>query len=54
MDPSGSRQPHSIAKIQLAETIRPSIPYISILIVDLIIMAFWPLVVFFLPALFKL
>jgi len=44
----------SIAKIQLSETIRPSIPYISILIVDLIIMAFWPWLVLFLPTLFKL
>jgi len=44
----------SIAKIQLSDTIRPSIPYISILILDLIIMAFWPWLVLFLPAVFKL
>ena len=44
----------SIAKVQLADTIRPSIPYISILIVDLIIMVFWPQLVLILPQLFKL
>jgi len=44
----------SIAKIKLSDTIRPSIPYITILIVDLIIMAFWPWLVLFLPTLFKL
>ncbi len=44
----------SIAKIKLSDTIRPSIPYITILIMDLIIMAFWPWLVLFLPTVFKL
>ena len=44
----------SIAKIKLSDTIQPLIPYTLILIVDLIIMAFWPWLVLFLPAVFKL
>jgi len=32
----------SLAKIKLTDTIGPLIPYISILIADLVIMAFWP------------
>jgi C4-dicarboxylate transporter DctM subunit len=44
----------SLAKIKLTDTIGPLIPYISILIADLIIMAFWPWLVMFLPTFFKL
>ena len=44
----------SIAKIKLSDTIQPLIPYTLILIIDLIIMAFWPWLVLFLPTLFKL
>jgi len=44
----------SLAKIKLTDTIGPLIPYISILIVDLVIMAFWPWLVMFLPTFFKL
>ena len=44
----------SIAKIKLSDTIQPLIPYTLILIIDLIIMAFWPRLVLFLPEIFKL
>ncbi|HWT79183.1 MAG TPA: TRAP transporter large permease [Candidatus Methylomirabilis sp.] len=44
----------SIAKIKLSDTIQPLIPYTLILIIDLIIMAFWPRLVLFLPEVFKL
>jgi TRAP-type C4-dicarboxylate transport system permease large subunit len=44
----------SIAKIKLSDTIKPLIPYTLILVVDLIIMAFWPWLVLFLPAVFRL
>jgi tripartite ATP-independent transporter DctM subunit len=44
----------SIARIKLSDTIRPLIPYTLILIIDLIIMAFWPRLVLFLPEVFKL
>ena len=44
----------SIAKIKLSDTIAPLIPYTLILVIDLIIMAFWPQLVLFLPQLFKL
>ncbi len=44
----------SIARIKLTDTIRPLIPYISILIIDLVVMAFWPWLVLILPAVFKL
>jgi C4-dicarboxylate transporter DctM subunit len=44
----------SIAKIKLTDTIRPLIPYTLILIVDLIVMAFWPWLVLILPTIFKL
>jgi C4-dicarboxylate transporter DctM subunit len=44
----------SIAKVKLSDTIQPLIPYTLILIIDLIIMAFWPWLVLFLPTLFKL
>jgi C4-dicarboxylate transporter DctM subunit len=44
----------SLAKIKLTDTIGPLIPYISILIADLVIMAFWPWLVMFLPTFFKL
>jgi C4-dicarboxylate transporter DctM subunit len=44
----------SLAKIKLTDTIGPLIPYISILIADLIIIAFWPWLVLFLPNVFKL
>ena len=44
----------SLAKIKLTDTILPLIPYIAILVVDLVIIAFWPWLVLFLPTLFKL
>ena len=44
----------SLARIKLTDTIRPLIPYISVLVVDLIVMAFWPWLVLILPKLFKL
>ncbi|MEI8189243.1 MAG: TRAP transporter large permease [candidate division NC10 bacterium] len=44
----------SLAKIKLTDTIGPLIPYISILIADLIIIAFWPWLVLILPQIFKL
>jgi C4-dicarboxylate transporter, DctM subunit len=44
----------SLAKIKLTDTMGPLIPYISILIADLVIMAFWPWLVMFLPTFFKL
>ena len=44
----------SIAKVKLSDTIQPLIPYTLILIIDLIIMAFWPWLVLFLPQVFKL
>ena len=44
----------SIARIKLSDTIQPLIPYTLILIIDLIIMAFWPRLVLFLPMVFKL
>lgn len=44
----------SIARIKLSDTIQPLIPYTLILIIDLIIMAFWPRLVLFLPTVFKL
>jgi C4-dicarboxylate transporter DctM subunit len=44
----------SIAKIKLTDTIKPLIPYTLILIVDLVVIAFWPWLVLILPAIFKL
>jgi C4-dicarboxylate transporter DctM subunit len=44
----------SLAKIKLTDTIRPLIPYTLILIGDLIVIAFWPWLILFLPTLFKL
>jgi len=44
----------SLARIKLTDTIRPLIPYISVLVVDLIVMAFWPWLVLILPKIFKL
>jgi len=44
----------SIAKINLTDTIRPLIPYILILVGDLVVIAFWPWLILFLPNLFKL
>jgi len=44
----------SLAKIKLTDTIGPLVPYISILIADLVVMAFWPWLVTFLPTFFKL
>jgi C4-dicarboxylate transporter DctM subunit len=44
----------SLAKIKLTDTIGPLIPYISILIADLVIIAFWPWLVLILPQIFKL
>ena len=44
----------SLARISLTDTIRPLIPYISILVIDLVVIAFWPWLILFLPNLFKL
>jgi tripartite ATP-independent transporter DctM subunit len=44
----------SLAKIRLTDTIKPLIPYTLILVVDLIVMAFWPWLVLYLPGIFKL
>jgi C4-dicarboxylate transporter DctM subunit len=44
----------SLAKIKLTDTIRPLIPYTLILIVDLVVIAFWPWLVLILPTFFKL
>ena len=44
----------SLAKIKLTDTIQPLTPYISILVADLIVIAFWPWLVLILPTLFKL
>jgi C4-dicarboxylate transporter DctM subunit len=44
----------SLAKIKLTDSIRPLIPYISILVADLVVIAFWPWLVLFLPNFFKL
>ncbi len=44
----------SLAKIKLTDTIRPLIPYTLILVVDLIVIAFWPWLVLVLPTFFKL
>jgi TRAP-type C4-dicarboxylate transport system permease large subunit len=44
----------SLAKIKLTDTIRPLIPYVAILVADLIVIAFWPWLVLILPTFFKL
>ena len=44
----------SLAKIKLTDTILPLSPSIAILVVDLVIIAFWPGLVMILPTLFKL
>ena len=44
----------SLAKIKLSDTMQPLMPYIAILVVDLIIIAFWPWLVLILPTVFKL
>ena len=44
----------SLAKIKLTDAIKPLIPYTLILIVDLVVIAFWPWLILFLPTLFKL
>jgi len=44
----------SLAKIKLTDAIQPLIPYISILVADLFVIAFWPWLVLILPTLFKL
>jgi C4-dicarboxylate transporter DctM subunit len=44
----------SLAKIKLTDTIKPLVPYTLILVIDLIVMAFWPWLVLFLPRVFKL
>ena len=44
----------SLAKIKLTDTIRPLTPYIAILVIDLMVIAFWPWLVTVLPTLFKL
>ena len=44
----------SLAKIKLSDTIRPLIPYTLILVIDLIVIAFWPWLVLSLPTFFRL
>lgn len=44
----------SLAGIRLTDSVRPLLPYLAVLIVDLVIIAFWPWLVTVLPALFKL
>ena len=44
----------SLAKIKLTDAIRPLIPYISILVADLVVIAFWPWLVLILPQIFKM
>jgi len=44
----------SLAKIKLTDAIHPLIPYISILVADLFVIAFWPWLVLVLPVFFKL
>jgi C4-dicarboxylate transporter DctM subunit len=44
----------SIAKIRVTETYGPSVPYILVLVIDLIVMAFWPWLVLYLPQVFHL
>jgi len=44
----------SLAKIKLTDTMQPLIPYTAILVADLVIIAFWPWLVLFLPTFFKL
>ena len=44
----------SLAKIKLTDTIKPLIPYTMILIMDLVVIAFWPWLVLILPRIFKL
>ncbi len=44
----------SIGKIRVTETYRPSLPYVLVLVVDLVVMAFWPWLVLFLPQAFRL
>jgi len=44
----------SLAKIKLTDTMKPLIPYTAILVADLVIIAFWPWLVLFLPTFFKL
>ncbi len=44
----------SLARIKLTDTIRPLIPYTLILVGDLVVIAFWPWLILFLPAFFKL
>jgi len=41
----------SITKIQLGDTIRPMLPYLAVLVSDLVIIAFWPQLVLILPQL---
>jgi len=44
----------SLARIKLTDTIKPLIPYTMILIMDLVVIAFWPWLVLILPTIFKL
>ncbi|MDI6753507.1 MAG: TRAP transporter large permease [Thermodesulfobacteriota bacterium] len=41
----------SITKIKLGDTIRPMLPYLTVLVLDLIIIAFWPQLALILPKL---
>jgi C4-dicarboxylate transporter DctM subunit len=41
----------SLAKIQLGDTIKPMMPYLAVLVFDLVIISFWPQLVLILPKL---
>jgi tripartite ATP-independent transporter DctM subunit len=41
----------SITKIQLGDTIRPMLPYLAVLVLDLVIISWWPQLVLILPRL---
>jgi TRAP-type C4-dicarboxylate transport system permease large subunit len=41
----------SITKIQLGDTIRPMLPYLAVLVLDLVVISFWPQLVLVLPRL---
>jgi C4-dicarboxylate transporter DctM subunit len=44
----------SLAGIRLTESVRPMMPYLAVLVLDLVVIAFWPWLVTVLPALFRL
>ncbi len=44
----------SLAGLRLTDSVRPLVPYIAVLVLDLVVIAFWPWLVNVLPALFRL